>query len=141
MVIGAIVFFQFNNKTGLTKVDGKVTIGKQIFDIEVVRTDKDKQIGLTKYQSLKAEQGMLFLFDQPAQYGFWMKNMKFPIDIIFINGDTVVTTFENVPAVKADNANPPIYKPDGAADKVFEISSGLVKKYGIKKGDKVKIEI
>ena len=67
-----------------------------------------------------------------------MKNMKFAIDIIYINNDTVVSFIQKAPPA---GTTPSIYKPDSPADKVLEINAGLVKKYNIKTGDKVKIEL
>ncbi|HSA84428.1 MAG TPA: DUF192 domain-containing protein, partial [Patescibacteria group bacterium] len=64
-----------------------------------------------------------------------------PIDILFINNDTIVSFVENVQPVAADAENPTIYQPESPADKVLEINAGLIKQYEIKKGDKVTIEV
>ena len=142
ILIAGVAFYQFNNaQQPQIKTTGKVTFGSHIFDVEVVKDSTNQQIGLTKYNSLKENQGMLFIFEQPGTYGFWMKNMKFPIDIIFIRNDTVVSIAQEVPPVEKDAANPKIYQPIAPADRVLEISSGLVKKYNIKDGDKVKFEL
>ena len=45
--------------------------------------------GLSERQSLAEDKGMLFLFEKPDHYAFWMKGMEFPLDIIFINGDKI----------------------------------------------------
>lgn len=139
IMIGGFVFYQFNTKS--IKQQGKVTIGKQNFAVEVVKKPKDQQIGLTKYESLKDDQGMLFAFETSDTYGFWMKNMKFPIDIIFINNDTIVSVFDSVPIQPNNAVNPPIYHPEGPSNTVLEIKAGLAKKYGIKKGDHIEIKI
>jgi len=140
-LFGGFIFYQFGNKTtSKMKTSGKVTIGNQVFETEVVRSDKDKQIGLTKYSFIAPNQSMLFIFDQPGFYAFWMKGMKFPLDMIFIQGETIVSFAENV-APPANNTEPKTYAPESSADKVLEINAGLVKKYNIKKGDKVKIQI
>jgi len=117
------------------KTTNQVTINKNIFDVEVVKSDKDKQTGLTKYSAIAANQGMFFVFDTPGFYSFWMKNMKFPIDLIFIHNDKVVFLVENAAPAKDDT--PITYTPDSSSDKVLEINAGLIKKYNIKKGDKV----
>lgn len=140
-LIAGVAIYQFSkNQITQMKTDAKVSFPKHTFSVETVKDSKAQQIGLTKYNSIKSDQGMLFVFDKPDTYSFWMKNMKFPIDIIFINGDSVVSFVENAKPVNADVANPPIYSPTDPADKVVEIQAGLVKKYNIKKGDKVKIE-
>lgn len=141
-LIAGVAFYQFSkNSQPQIKTNGKVTINTQKFDVEVVKDSKAQQIGLTKYNSIKDNQGMFFLFDEPGRYGFWMKNMKFPIDIIFIRNDTVVSISQEAQPVDKDASNPTIYTPPVPADKVLEIQSGLSKKYNIKTGDKVKIEL
>lgn len=105
------------------------------FQLEVVKTDKDKEIGLSKYKSLPEDKGMLFLFDKEGFYGFWMKEMKFPIDIIFIKGDKIVTIYKNAPI-----NNLTIYTPTQASDKVLEVNAGLSKKDGFNVGDVVTLK-
>ena len=140
ILIAGIAYYQFSKNKGM-QTTGTATIGEHKFAIEVVRDAKAQQIGLIKYNGIKDDQGMLFLFTQPGRYGFWMRNMKFPIDIIFINGEKVVSLVENVKPVNQNEPNPPIYSPSAPADKVLEINAGLVKKYSIKQGDTVKFEI
>jgi uncharacterized protein len=142
VVIAAVALYQFSNRqNSQIQSQGKVTIGDYSFDVEVAKDPKAQQIGLTKYTSMKDNQGMLFVFDKPDFHSFWMKNMKFPLDIIYIDGDTIVFIVENAQPADIEEENPTIYKPEAAADKVLEIQKGLVIKYNFKKGDKVKIEI
>ena len=81
---------------------------------------------------------MLFLYDTPDYYQFWMKGMAFPLDIIFIRDSTIVTIARNVPPPIGDSELPR-YGPDEPADKVLEINAGLCDKYGIQEGDTVDI--
>lgn len=67
----------------LTGPDGSQ---KTIF-VEVADDDMERQIGLMNRTSLKISTGMLFLFDQPQELSFWMKNTKIPLDIIFFNDE------------------------------------------------------
>lgn len=138
-IFAAVVVYQFNAK-GQMKTTATATINKKVFAVEQVTDGKAQQIGLTKYNTLKDDQGMLFIFDKPGNHPFWMRGMKFPIDIVFISGDSVVATYENLPAAKTTDPNIPTYGGDVLADKVLEVSAGLVTKYNIKKGDKVTIE-
>src|SRR5258705_13440349 len=94
LLMAGVVFYELG-QAGKMKINGKVTIGKQIFDVETVKSDKDKQTGLTKYSSIKDNQGMLFPFEYPQNVTFWMKNMKFPIDIIFIKDTSIVSIVED----------------------------------------------
>lgn len=122
------------------KATPTVSVNNQSIKVTVAESTEDKQIGLSKFSSLPKDEGMLFPFERPGRYPFWMKEMKFPIDIIYLNKNKVVTVFENVEPPKNKNENPPIYQPTEQADNVLEINAGLSKEYGIKKGTEVKYE-
>jgi uncharacterized membrane protein (UPF0127 family) len=120
---------------------GKVTVGKQTLSVTVVKTEKDREKGLSGKKSLSDTSGMLFIFDTPDYYSFWMKEMNFPIDIIFINGSKVTTIYKRVPTPSSPSETPPLYKPSFPSDKVLEINAGLSDKYGIKEGDSLTISL
>lgn len=122
----------------LSRKSTKVTLGGHSFSVKVAKTDKEKQIGLSETKKLDNNKGMLFVFDNPDYYAFWMKNMKFPIDIVYIRGDRVTTVIANAQPVKGGEL--PVYQPAEKSDKVLEINSGLSKKYNIKSGSPVKID-
>lgn len=115
-------------------------INKQIFSLKIAKTNQEKEIGLSGIKSFPENEGMLFPFGKEGFYSFWMKNMQFPIDIIFINKNRIVKIFDNVPAPKSDTESLPLYQPDQPADSVLEINAGLSKKYSFKQGDEVKLE-
>lgn len=111
------------------------------FQLIVAKTEKDKQVGLSKFKSLPKDQAMVFVFEKADLYPFWMKDMKFPIDIIFISeslnpsgikDNKIVTIYQNLPT---DNLA--IYPPTESSDKVLEINANLSKKYGFGVGDSV----
>lgn len=124
----------FLRPTSTTTVKGKT------FDVIVVKKKEDLEIGLSKTNKLDENKGMLFIFDNKAQHAFWMKDMKFSIDIVFINDDKIAEIIENIPSPTDKNSILPIYKPRENANKVLEINAGLVKKYNIKVGDKVEFK-
>jgi len=120
----------------------KVTIDNQTFSVEVATTSAQLQQGLSGRTSLPKDQGMLFIFKTAAPYPFWMKDMKFPLDMIFINNNKIVTIFQNVPAPKDPNTtNLPVYAPDGPVNQVLEINAGLAKTDNFKKGDTVTVKL
>lgn len=123
----------------LSKQSSQVLVNGESFKVSVARSEKEKQIGLSKTEQMDENQGMLFMFDTPEYHSFWMKDMKFPIDIIYINGDKVVTVIENAKPPSETGGNLEIYQPTDKSDRVLEISAGLAKKYNIKKGTSVKI--
>ena len=120
---------------------GKVTINQKTWSVEVADTEKSRQKGLSGRRSLAADSGMLFLFETSDFYSFWMREMEFPIDIIFINGEKVVTVHRNVPAPASTEETPPIYRPTTASDKVLELNAGEADKNGIKEGDTVTLQL
>ena len=117
----------------------KVQIADQTFSVQVARTEVEKQIGLSETEVLGENDGMLFVFDKPDFYSFWMKNMKFPIDIIYIKGDKITTIIKNASPSSAPESLV-IYQPKEESDKVFEINAGLSDKLNLKEGMTINIE-
>lgn len=114
------------------------TIDHHTFSIEIAQTPQQQEIGLAKYASLPKNNAMYFPFNRPDYYTFWMKGMHFPIDMLFVRNNKVVTIFSNVMA-KPDYQNY-IYKPTQPSDAVLEINAGLSQQYGFQLGDTVIID-
>lgn len=112
----------------------KVILGGKEFKVEVANTMMSRVRGLSGHPLLADDEGMLFLFGESGNYGFWMKDMNFPIDIIWIEGDKIITIALNIPP----NTYPSSFYPDLPSDKVLEINAGLVQELGVKVGDEVK---
>lgn len=68
-----------------------ISVGAREYKVKVAKTDKDREEGLQGVSSLPYDQGMLFVFDEPTQASFWMKDTYIPLDIIYINEDGEVT--------------------------------------------------
>ncbi len=117
-----------------------VAINNRIFELKVAESQKEKEIGLSATKSLQENQGMIFMFDKPDYYPFWMKNMTIPIDIIYINNDKIVTIIDNALPPKNQDEKLTIYTPLEASNRVLEIKAGLSKTYNFKKGDNVRYE-
>lgn len=111
------------------------------FTVDVAKTNDQKARGLNIYNKLPLTKGMVFPFEQENYYAFWMKDMKFPIDIIYIQNDKVVDIFPSVPNPKNTKDNPVMVKPRSKANLVLEINAGLVRKYNFKIGDKVETHL
>lgn len=116
------------------------TINNQTFKLYIAISDNDRMVGLSEKTSMPQDYGMLFEFEKADYYPFWMKNMKFPIDIIFIKGDKIVTIYPNLQPPASNQDSLPIFKPESEADKVLEINAGISQKYNFKKGDEVRIK-
>lgn len=116
-------------------------IHEKKFNLEIAETAEQKQKGLSNKRSIGENQGMLFLFDNPGYYSFWMKEMKFPIDIIFIKGNKIVTIHRNVVPPEDNTQRLTLYTPSAPADKVLEIGAGLSDKYNFKEGDSIQVTL
>lgn len=138
LLFSGYVLFQINNAQ---VPKSKVTIDNHSFQVEVATTSAQQQQGLSGRKSLPQGQGMLFIFNHADRYPFWMKDMNFPLDMIFINNNKIVKIFQNVPTPKTTNLNDlPYYAPDVPANQVLEINAGLARQYDFKNGDAVKVE-
>src|SRR5688572_2372443 len=108
--------------------------------VTVAANDATREKGLSGKEGLGPDEGMLFLFDRPNTYGFWMKDMKFPIDIIWINDGTVVDiTTDATPPVPGEELA--VYYPRVPVDKVLEVQAGFARTHGLRTGLKAGIHI
>ena len=140
--VAAAVFYQVNaaHKKHHTLSTTEVVINQKKFHAEVAKTQGDIEQGLSGRNSLPESNGMLFVFDKPGYYPFWMRDMKFPLDMIFIYQSKIVAVYPHVPPMKP-NENGPQYGGDTKADRVLEINAGLAQKYFFKKDDSVKVNL
>jgi uncharacterized protein len=116
----------------------KLPSGK-VLQTEVMVSDEDRQMGLMFRPSLPLDHGMLFIFEQPDFHGIWMKNCKFPIDILWLDGERkVVYVAEKVPPCKAEPC--PVYQPLQRAAYVVELSAGQARKEKAVVGSRVEFK-
>ena len=139
VLFALIILFILIINLPLSKNTPSVIINKKTFSVDIAKTDSEKEKGLAVYSNLPLNKSMIFIFKNADYYTFWMKDMKFPIDIIYINKNKIVDVFKNVPAPKSENEVLPIIKSSKKADMVLEINAGLSDKYNFKIGDFVKI--
>lgn len=130
----------FFNGDILFQKQATATINNHVLNLTIARSAKEKEIGLSDRKDLPKNQGMLFPFGKEGYYGFWMKNMQFPIDIIYTKKGKVVAIFENVKPPKNTKGKLVVYQSTTTADSVLEINTGLVKEYQIKVGNEIKYE-
>jgi uncharacterized membrane protein (UPF0127 family) len=113
--------------------------GKKI-QVEVADTDFKRVQGLSGRKKLKNDQGMLFVFETPGIYSFWMQDMKFDLDLIWVKDKKIIGITANVPHPLSSNINLPLYSPPEPIDAVLEVNAGWSKKNGINVGDKIRLE-
>ena len=107
-------------------------------DVEVADTSAAHARGLMFRDSLAEDRGMLFRFGPPRRYAMWMKNVRFALDILWLDrSDRIVWIVEN--ALPCDAEPCPSYVPGIAAVTVLEISGGFVRKHGAAVGDAITV--
>lgn len=108
--------------------------GSKTLQLEIANTDELRTKGLSGRESLPANQAMWFEFGESSVHCFWMKDMNFPIDIIWLNEQRKVVHVK-------ENAQPSSYPesfcPDGASKYVLEVQSGLVRQENITIGSQL----
>ena len=117
-----------------------VKINDNTIKIEIADSIEEQTKGLMFRKSLDEKTGMLFIFDQPGILTFWMKNMNFPLDMIYIDENMqIVTIIRNAQPCQEDPCT--IHRPEQPARYVLEINGGDADKIGIKEGDIAEIKI
>lgn len=111
-----------------------VSIGQRKLKAYVADSSETRERGLGGRDSLLSDEAMLFLFDTPALHGFWMKDMRFPIDIIWLDESKRVAWVE--PNV-LPTSFPKIFAPKVPAKYVLETNAGFAAENNIKIGEEV----
>ncbi|HLT52276.1 MAG TPA: DUF192 domain-containing protein [Flavobacteriaceae bacterium] len=120
------------------KKEGELSLFKKETDtliktlnIEIADNEYERQTGLMYRTSMEDNQGMLFVFEDSRPRYFYMKNTKIPLDLIFLDdNDTIVSFQEN-----AQPLNENTLPSNAAAKYVLEINAGLVEKWKLQVGD------
>lgn len=118
----------------------KVTIGQTSILVEEATTPQEKVLGLGGREYLAQDHGMLFRFATPEKPAFWMKNMRFALDYIWINNEKVIDLSENVvtPLTATTDDQLSLISPNVESNAVIEVNAGFVKRNQIFIGDIVK---
>ncbi len=138
-VLGLLGFGAFQVFKDVTKQRPLIEIGGNTFRSELAVTDAEKGKGLGGRESIGKDEAMLFVFDKDDRWGIWMKGMKMPIDIIWLDADKKIVHIEA--DVQPDAEPYDIYKPSKPARYVIEMAAGNAKASDIKVGMQARFEI
>lgn len=120
-------------KTTLTFPDGKT------IKIDLVDTPMSREVGLMCVTKMPRTYGMLFVFAQDMQLGFWMKNTLVPLDILWIGPDKKITVIhEKLKESTVDTPDDKIVTASGQGQFVLELASGESSRRKLKAGDQLK---
>jgi uncharacterized protein len=108
-----------------------IKLGDIPIKAELAITNEEREMGLSGKESLPEGTGMLFVFENPGIYGIWMKDMKFPIDILWLDQDKrIITIKEQV----SPDTFPQVFYSEGSAKYVLELPSGFSERNRIDTG-------
>lgn len=115
------------------RADIRIRVGSQVIAAEVADSDSERQLGLGGRACIGENQGMLFRYDEPGVHTFWMKGMRFAIDMIWLSRDGRVVMIEpDIPASSPNtftNAKPAMY--------VLELKAGRAEAIGLANGSRL----
>lgn len=118
----------------------KLLIGEKRLEVEIADSTSTRATGLSYRKSLDEDRGMYFIFSSLSSHSFWMKDMNFPIDIIWIKDDKVVGVSENAshqPGAQLWQLKS--YSPPEPVNRVLEVNAGWFSKNSIRIGDRAEL--
>lgn len=101
----------------------EIKIADTTLKVWVADTGEERAKGLSGKNSIKEDEGMLFIFDQTGEYGFWMKGMNFPIDIVWIDGERRIIGMEET---ILPESYPKVFSPKEPVLYVLEVRAGYI---------------
>ncbi len=115
-------------------------VGDAIVRAEIADDNAERALGLGGRDSLARDAGMYFVLttDTPR---IWMKGMRFPLDLVWIDDDRVVEVTARVPDQPPGTPETelPIYSPAQPANRVLEVNAGWAQHHGVQPGDTVRL--
>jgi uncharacterized membrane protein (UPF0127 family) len=112
----------------------RIVIVGVTLNVEIAKTPSDQEKGLSDRDSIAPDHGMLFVFDSEGSWGFWMKGMRFSLDIIWFDSQRHAVYIEQA-LLPCTPQNCPVYVPPVKATYVLEVNAGFVRAHNISLGD------
>ncbi len=137
LIVGLVV--SFSPKPCRNFTEGTVTVGDTEWSVAIADTPAEHKQGLMECELIPDKSGMYFVFTQPSTQPFWMKDMRVPLDIIWIAEGEIVGLERNVP-IAGDEPNPPLYYSPQPYTAVLELPAGEADKSSLIIGSKVTLE-
>jgi uncharacterized membrane protein (UPF0127 family) len=119
----------------------KISINNVILQADVALSSEEQTKGLSIKNSLKSNEGMIFPYESPRTLSFWMKDMKYPIDILWLDADKKVVHIEEGLQACSPLLPCPSYTPDVKAQYVLETVAGFSSANGITTGTPVEFNL
>jgi uncharacterized membrane protein (UPF0127 family) len=120
---------------------GELSFSGKILNVDIADDTCKQTLGLSGREALSDGQGMLFVFNTLGSYGFWMKDMNFPLDIIWLDNTLTVTGIEKNLATSTYNTTNPkkseTFGEQYPAEYVLEVPAGYSDENNLKVGEKL----
>ena len=124
--------------TGIDSDAAVVSIGEATYAVDLAILPEERQQGLSGRESMPQDSGMLFVFEEERVLHFWMKEMHFPLDIIWIDARcSLLEVAANVPPPYAGNDDIPRVHSPSPARFVLEVNAGEAARNGLQAGDQI----
>lgn len=111
--------------------------GSVLIDAEVAETDRQRELGLMHRESLPRDAGMVFIFFEPQQGGFWMKNTLIPLSIAFFDVDGKILEILDMEPCRQDPCE--IYDPGVSYMGALEVNQGAFDRWNVEEGDFIQL--
>jgi uncharacterized membrane protein (UPF0127 family) len=119
----------------------QVEIGTTTLQVEVESTEAAREQGLSGRTSLSEGKGMLFVFQTLGVYGFWMKDMNFALDMLFVDASGKIVTIVQDATPESYLQNPPqVFYPKSPILYVLEVPAGFAAAHNIQEGMTLQIK-
>ncbi|MEX0616809.1 MAG: DUF192 domain-containing protein [Candidatus Woykebacteria bacterium] len=138
LTIGVFIVSFLPKKQETATKPPTVTIGGKIINVEVADSPEEREKGLSGRDYLGEGAGMIFVFEEKGYPTFWMKSVKFPLDMVWVNENRIVDITHNA-KVEEKSSNLTIYKPKESVNYVLEVKAGFTQENNIKIGDLVEL--
>ncbi len=136
LVVLITIFALRNEKAFEYSFSREARLGGAPLNLAIVQKYEDLARGFSFHEQIEPHQGLLFVFDSPSRHGIWMKDMKFALDIIWLNEKMeIISIRENF----SQESYPEVAYPDAESSFVLEVLSGFVKSNKIRVGDRLEI--
>ena len=130
VLIGAISIFS-NLNARVYDQSAVLTLPDKQISLIVVNNSESRVRGLSGVESLPENSAMLFVFDEPDKYGIWMKDMKFPLDIFWLDENKKILYLEHD---VSPQTYPKVFTPSQKSLYVIEANAGFAEKNNLKVG-------
>lgn len=126
--------------TACASGEPSVELGGKTFIVEIADSSEELALGLMFRESMAADEGMIFIFQNEAPRSFWMKNTRIPLDIMYFDKDLkLVSIAADTQPCRVSRC--PSYPSKAPAQYVLELNAGTAAKLGVRVGDRLTLNL